>query len=681
MTYLIGNYSLCAAVIVAAATLLVSLAAVRFGDSSLGRIGRAGTFVLAGLLTIASAALVVAEVTSDFRFGYVSRYTERALPLGYKLAAFWAGQEGSLLLWAWVLAVMASLYVVCHRKEAGAEQPAVVGILAFVIGFFAVLMVFAANPFALNAVLPEDGRGLNPMLQDPGMIAHPPILFVGYAGFTIPFALVLGSLYVGRTDSRWIELARPWAVVSWSFLGAGIILGAEWAYTELGWGGYWAWDPVENASLLPWLTGTAMLHSFFAAKQRGMFKRWTAGLTVLTFVLCVFGTYITRSGVVDSVHTFGKSRVGDICLGFLIITSLASVVAVLWRWNALKPEHKVEGLFSREGVMVVANMLLLAMTALTLLGTMFPAISRWFTGESMSVKQGFYNRTVLPLALVLFALMAVGPLMTYGRQVVEKFNRKAWPAGALALVSIGLLLALRVTSVWALLTGAAGGAVLGAVISDIVGSIVGRAKDAGEGFVVTALKTLVTNHRRYGAHLAHVGIMMLAVGVAGSSLYGTKELVQVKPGETKQVGAYSLKLNSLQGGGGANFESVDAAVTLTDRKGERHELLPQYRQYNKAEQGNSDVGIRSSWREDVYITLAGWENDGSLATLQVMVTPLVRWIWAGGIVMVIGAVVCVLPRPSHRPAAVEKPVDTAAAVLVERRRKDKRRPHRVAAAH
>ncbi|MHC4589268.1 MAG: cytochrome c biogenesis protein CcsA, partial [Planctomycetota bacterium] len=319
----IGNLSLCAAILVAAGAVLASVASVRFRSPRLLRGARILLALVAVMLTATTAALIAALVNSDFRFDYVASYTERALPLGYKLAALWAGQEGSLLLWAWLLAILCMIAAVGWRTLVGTEHAVAVAVMALVCGFFGVLLLFAANPFQpVAGMAPPDGRGLNPMLQDPAMIIHPPLLFLGYAGFTIPFALTIGVLVAGRKDNHWIALVRRWLLASWLFLGAGIVLGAWWAYVELGWGGYWAWDPVENASLLPWLTSTALLHSIMVQQHRGMFKRWNVSLIFLTFTLCIFGTYLTRSGVIDSVHAYAGSLLGGFFLVFLVLLAL-----------------------------------------------------------------------------------------------------------------------------------------------------------------------------------------------------------------------------------------------------------------------------------------------------------------------------------------------------------------------
>ena len=697
MTSVIGNFTLCMAVLVAVGTLLVALRAARFPSPGLFCAARGGVFILAALLTVTSAALMFAMLTSDFRLEYVGHYTERALPSSYKAAAFWAGQQGSLLLWGWLLAAMGVVFVLQLRRESGAAAVVAAGAVAIVVGFFAALMLFAANPFDVASPIPPDGRGLNPMLQDPGMIAHPPILFVGYAGFTMPFALLIGALVTRRLDSTWLDRARPWVLVSWIFLGAGILLGAQWAYVELGWGGYWAWDPVENASLLPWLTATALLHSAMGQKHRGMFKRWNAVLAALTFILCVFGTYITRSGVVDSVHTFGKSLVGTFFGVFLVAAVLVTAALIRLRWVELRPERPLGRLVSREGAFLAANVGLVAMMLLTLFGTMFPVFSRSVTGNAMSVSQSFYNHVVLPVALALVGIMALAPILTYGGAAMNKLMRGVVPPLALGLVWVVAAWALGVRSAWALAAGAACAVLLGSVVIDVVRSVRNRQRNTHENVLVAALRLLDGNHRRYGSHVVHTGIVMIVAGIAGSSLYSTKQLSQLTAGQSAVVGKYTVRLDDLREVRGPNYTAVQSTVTVTDDRGNVEELRPQRRFYDKAEDASSEVAIRSNWAEDLYINLAGWEGGGKLATLQVIVNPLVRWIWAGGVVLTLGAVFCLMPRfagkavtADQAPRVVKaKPapplefggLSPAAASHPPRNRKERRQRQRELKAH
>ena len=660
MTYLVGNFSLCVAILVAIGTLLASLRAVVDPSERLLRVSRRGLIALAGIFLVASAALLTAEVQSDFRLAYVVSHTERSLPIGYKIAAFWAGQEGSLLLWGLVLALMGALFVYLQRRQTGTDHVIAVGTLAAVIGFFAALMLFAANPFQTLEVVPADGRGLNPMLQDPGMIAHPPILFTGYAGFTIPFALLIGSLVTGNLGNEWLKIARPWILTAWIFLGAGILLGAQWAYTELGWGGYWAWDPVENASLLPWLTATALLHSAIAQRQHGTLKRWAASMAALTFVLCIFGTYITRSGVVDSVHSFGQSLVGTFFGAFLTITIVASIVLLWIRWRALKDARPIGSLVTTQGAFLGGNLLLVAMMLITLLGTMFPAITRIFTGNALSVTQSFYNRGVLPLSMLLMALMAISPLLTGGSPVMKKLARNLGVPLVMAMAAVVVLWTMKVHSAWALAAAIVGATLCGTIAVDLFTAVRARQKNTHETLGVALLRLLDANHRRYGSHVVHSGIIMIVAGITGSSLYSTKRLIPLSPNQTATVGNYAITLGKLQEVRQSNYTAVQSNLLIVDPNGHQDLLYPERRFYDKAEEASTQIALRSNWSEDLYVTLAGWEQGGQTVTFQVILNPLVRWIWAGGVVMVLGAVFCLLPRF----AAVQKTVEEVDAVEI-----------------
>jgi len=359
----IGELSLTLAILAATASLAASLATARLGLAWLLNVARGCLIATAAALIAASAVLVAALVGGHFEIAYVAQFTDRALPLGYKLAAFWAGEEGSLLLWAVLLSIMSATVALSIRFKSPSQSAATIGILAAVCAFFGFLLLLAADPFAVSSTVPADGNGLNPLLRDPEMIAHPPILFLGYAAFTIPFALMAGALLANVRDSRWAELARAWAIFAWVALSGGILLGAKWAYEVLGWGGYWAWDPVESASLLPWLTGIAAMHSLIVQRQRGMFRVWSAALLSLTFLLCIFGTYITRSGIVDSVHGFAQSLVGTFFLVFILTVAAAAIALLIWRRQLLFSDHQLSGLLSRDGFFLAANILLVAMTA------------------------------------------------------------------------------------------------------------------------------------------------------------------------------------------------------------------------------------------------------------------------------------------------------------------------------
>jgi cytochrome c-type biogenesis protein CcmF len=649
MTQILGNIGLCLAVLSATAAVFAALAGGRFGSAYLLRLSRLLIAAVAGFLVLASIGLIMALLGSDFSIAYVASYTERALPVGYKLAAFWAGQEGSLLLWAVLLATMAVIFVFWHRIETPLEAAASLTALSLSLLFFAALMLFAANPFTPLTQIPADGRGLNPMLQDPWMIAHPPLLFLGYAGYTIPFVMMIGALLARRRDSEWLAAMRPWAIVSWLFLSVGILMGAQWAYLELGWGGYWAWDPVENASLLPWLTGTALLHSIMVQQHRGMFKRWNVFLIAATFVLCIFGTYLTRSGVIQSVHAFEGSLVSTFFLGFLAVLVLVSFVLFLISRKVLLPEHSLEGLLGREGMFLATNVLLLGMTLLTLVGTIFPLLSRTVASQEITVGVNYYNKVVAPLGLLLVALMAMGPLLTYGPQASARLARGLIVPGiAAGIVGAGLLVA-GIRNPWAIACGAISTIAVFTLVSDFARTVRHRMSANHESLLAAVVRLLDSNHRRYGGQVAHVGILLIVIGVTGSSLFSINETRQLKPGESATVAGRTISFVNLEEVRHVNFTAVQAEVRLTEPDGRVATLRPQRRFYDKTEQPNSEVAIRSTWREDLYLNLAGWEAGGAVTAIQVIVNPLVSMLWTGGIVLTIGGVICIIPRFTRQP--------------------------------
>lgn len=645
MTAMIGQLGLSLTLVMAAVAVFCCVASLRFRSLAWQRAASASVVLIFGLFSLAGVMLLVALINSDFRLQYVVHYSERALPLGYKVAALWAGQAGSLLLWGWLLALVSAIAVLGLRRLGRVERTVAIGTLAVVCGFFGAILVFAASPFELNpGNVPLDGRGLNPMLQDLAMIAHPPVLFAGYAIFAVPFAALVGVLAAGRTDDQWLAAIRRWLLAAWCFLSAGIVIGAWWAYVELGWGGYWAWDPVENASLLPWLTSTALLHSMMVQQHRGMFKRWNVSLIAASFVLCIFGTYITRSGVIDSVHAFGRSTLGTFFLFFMIACVVTVFALAIWRRRTLRPAHTLDAMISREGAFLLADILLTLMVISTLVGTMFPLISGLFSGSSLSVGTTYYNRLVAPMALVVVALMATGPVLAFGRNAPRRILRDLTvPAIIAGVVLIGVA-AFVTLNPWALLC--AGITTLGtfAVITAFSRDTRARHKSTGEALPMAGLRIIDRDHRRYGGQFAHLGLMLITIGVISSSLFKSYDVLRLKPGETQAAAGKSFTLVSFDQVRAANYTAAQATVRTTASSGATRTLRPQRRFYDTwPDEANSEVAIQTSWRGDDYVSLAGWEPNGSLVAIEVRVNPGVVWIWIGGIVMAIGGIFCVLP--------------------------------------
>lgn len=657
-----GSMSLSLAVLLMALSMLLAVAAARFESRYLLGLAKFCIGLFAALMTLASLILFGALAGGDFSNAYVTRYTEQALPIGYKLAAFWAGQEGSLLLWAWMLGVMSLVAVVLRREGSIRESAGVIATLALVSGFFAALLLFAANPFTPLAVPPADGMGLNPMLQDPGMLAHPPALFLGYAGYTIPFAFLVGALVSRSPGNDWLKSLRLWSLFSWLALSVGILLGAQWAYVELGWGGYWAWDPVENASLLPWLTGTALLHTIMPQHARHMFKRWNAWLIAVTFILCILGTYLTRSGILEavSVHSFPKSSVGTFFLVFMAVIVAASAALILANHRKLTSHARVESLLTREGAFLLANILLVLMTVATLLGTVYPVISSVLLSRPVSVGQPFYNSVVVPMGVALVALMAFGPVLTSTAPTPRAFLRRLLIPLLLGTAALLGLLALNVLNPWALVCGFIAALAAGCIADDLMRCARQRQHMSGEWLLTAFVRLMDANHRRYGGQIVHVGMMVMVLGIAGSSLYSREESFQMRPGQSVTFAGNTLRFDGLREVERGNYATVKAVLTVTDPRGRTTQMLPERRFYQRPEQSINDVAIRSSWDRDLYLILAGWEAGGQITAIKAHMNPLVGWIWIGAWITGGGALLCLLPRLLPHPAPAPAAAHTTA---------------------
>ncbi len=612
---------------------------------------RNAIWAVGGLVTVAVAALFYLLLTRDLSIKYVFEHVTSYQPTLYNISAFWGGLEGSQLLWLWLLSVCAVIVAVRKRDWDGALRPYALAVLAATQALFAALLVFVTDPFAPTAVPQAEGFGLNPLLQNPFMVVHPPIVFVGYAVTTVPFAYAVAALVTGRLDRAWVRGVRRWNLIAWLFLGIGIILGGWWAYLELGWGGYWGWDPVENAVAIPWLVATAGLHSAIVQERRGMFKSWTIVLLTLTFLLCLLATFITRSGVIQSVHAFGTSSLGYYYLGF-IVASLVLTLGLMYRRRAqLQGEHELDSLFSRETAVYVTNLLFSGAALAVLLGTFYPALTELLRGVSTALGTAFFNRVFGPIALGI--LLVMGFCTTLGWRLGSA--EKLWQAirvsavAALALVVLLALLGIREPIVLlALLLAAFAGMT---TLTEFYRGVAARRKITGEP-VWRALKGLVvTSRRRYGGYVTHLAVMLIAVGVVGSSFYQVEQQVVLEKGQSVTVKGYELVYE------GADFQVTQekqrnaaiVAVYRNDRLLTR--LTPESNFHWNIQQRVSEVDIRYSLVEDLYLVLAGLEEEGNLAVLQVFVNPLVNWIWLGGALIILGTAWAVWPSSAERRAA------------------------------
>jgi cytochrome c-type biogenesis protein CcmF len=624
--------------------------------SVIGRIKRKPFLVVSGeravysvwvLITIASAILVYSLMTGDFRFAYVAAHSNRAMPTLYKFAAWWGGQEGSLLFWSWLLSTYSAVVVLTNRRKHRDMMPWVVGVMTTVQTFFLVLNNFIANPFQMLAtdkliVAVPDGNGLSPLLQYPAMAIHPPMLYLGYVGFCVPFAFAIGSLITRQPGDSWIHTTRRWTLVTWLFQSTGVMLGAAWAYHVLGWGGYWGWDPVENASLLPWLSGTAFLHSVMMQEKKGMMKVWNIVLVSATFFLCILGTFLTRSGVVQSVHAFARSEIGKYFVTFLALGIAATIYLILDRLEYLKSESQLESVISRESSFLFNNLILLASCFAVLWGTLFPVISEAISGDKISLDADWYNRLMVPIGLFLLLLTGVGPLFAWRKTSADSLRRNfQWPGAASVLLVVGLIAA-GMRNFYALVSfGFCLFVALTIIVEFYKGAAVIAAKN-GMNLLRATIELTHRNTRRYGGYLVHMGIVLMFIGFTGHA-FNQNEVKELNKGDTMKVGVYTLRMIDLQEGENENYQWHRATMQVVKNGQELGTLEPEKRFYKASRQGTSEVGIRQRPNEDLYLNFGGMSDDNQRAVIQAYVFPLVSWIWIGGLVLIGGTLTCLVP--------------------------------------
>ncbi len=599
------------------------------------------------MTTAASAILLHAILTDNFSFSYVASRSNADLDLLYKVAAWWGGQEGSLLFWSWIAATYTFVAVYTGRRRHRNMISYVVAVMAATQAFFLGLVVFHANPFQVIMSGPQitsvpDGQGLNPLLQHPMMAIHPPMLYLGYVGFTVPFAFALASLITRQPGERWIHTTRVWTMVTWLFQSIGILLGARWAYVVLGWGGYWGWDPVENASLLPWITGTAFLHSVMMQEKKGMMKVWNIVLISATFFLCIFGTMMTRGGLVSSVHAFAESNIGIYFVWYLLIGIGITAYLIVSRLDYLRSEAELDSVISRESSFLFNNVVLLASCFAVLWGTLFPVISEYFTGDKITVGAPFFNKVNVPIGLILLFLTGVGPLFAWRRTSTESLRRNfLWPSVA-ALACIGALVAGGMRHFYATVCFGLCAFVTLTVLMEFYrgGRVIQRKR--GNGLLPAMLELTHRNTRRYGGYLVHMAIVLMFVGFAGAA-FNVVHQEEMAVGDSVEVGPYAFQLQNVSEMDNPNYFRAVASIDVS-KKGEYLEtLMPERRFYHASQQPTSRVDVRNRLREDVYVVYAGQSNDGTNPVIQVYINPLVNWIWIGSLLLVLGTLVALVP--------------------------------------
>ena len=603
---------------------------------------------------VASAVLAAALARHDFSFQYVADHTSDGLPLGYTLTAFWGGQEGSLLLWLLVLCGYAAVAVLTGRR-AGREVLAwVVPTLGLVGTFFALLLVFVASPFATQPAA-ADGAGLNPSLQNPYMAVHPPMLYLGYVGLTIPFAFAMGALLARRTDERWIVATRRWTLGAWAFLGIGQLLGAHWAYVEIGWGGYYAWDPVENAALMPWLAATAFLHSVMIQEKRGMLKVWNVLLVVLAFCLSLFGTFLTRSGIIQSIHSFTQSSIGPWFLGFICLVTAGSLALVFARLPLLRTKTRLESLVSREATFLYNNLLLVALALTILWGVVYPIFSEALTGEAASVSKPYYNFFLNTFGLPLLLLMGIGPLVAWRRASLRALGRTfVWPLAAALAAGVGLLALGAGSAPIGVAAYTFSVFVLASIILEFARGTSARKALGDAGWIESFTSLVGRNRRRYGGYVVHAAIVLLAIGVTGSSVYDTERTARLRSGDSMTIAGNTLVFRGFDTTLESNHRAVRANLDLYRGGDYLGRLRPGKNQYFAEDQVSNEAAIRRDLLTggDLFAIADQVNADGSL-DLKVLDKPLVNLIWLAGFIFVGGALIALWPdaREERRLAA------------------------------
>ncbi len=639
------------------------------------------------LTTVASLAIIILLVSGRYEIEYVASVTSNAMPTYLKVTALWGGQAGSLVFWSWLMAAFISA-VGLRRWDRDREfLPWVILVAMITLAFFLALVIFFENPFArlwqtmegeqvtalfqpqgTVPLVPQDGQGLNPLLRHIGMVIHPPMLYLGFVSFVIPYAFAIAALVTGRSDDRWIRVTRRWSLIAWLFLSLGLILGGRWAYDVLGWGGYWGWDPVEIAAFMPWLTGTAFLHSVMIQEKKGIMKHWNMVLIILTYALVLFGTFLTRSGVLSSVHSFAQSAIGPMFFGFIGLTFIASVSLLLRRWNELRGETRMNSLLSREALFLLNNLLFMGILVVCFWGVIFPLLSELFTGQKVTVGPVFYERATGPQWAGLLLLMGVAPLSAYGRTTVRRLGGALWkPAvGALAVLVLLLLTGVRSPA-----------ALLGYALAALVGFVTlyefwraARARHGrhGESLPVALWRVTARNRRRYGGYVIHLGVVLMAIGIIGIELFQTETQGTLARGEGLTLGRYTMVYESLAVFDTPDDRNVARAVISVYREGRYlGELYPRRDFYYLSEQPMTIPGVRSSVEDDFYILLVGWEPIAQAgATFKVYHNPLVNFVWLGGLVFIVGTMVAAWPdrepAPSRSRAAIRRPATARAQV-------------------
>jgi cytochrome c-type biogenesis protein CcmF len=661
----LGSFILLTAFVTCAYAIAASVAGARRRSTKLVESGIGAFYFLAALMVAASSVLIHAFVTGDYSIKYVQRYSDSALPLAYKIASYWGGLDGSIMFWVSLLAIFGSVAIYLNRERHRELIPYVVAVIAATEMFFIFLMVIHKNPFSTFLTTPPaDGTGLTPLLQNFYMAIHPPSMYIGFVAMTIPFAFGIAALVTGHLDDAWLRAVRRWTMLGWLFLSFGLTLGMLWAYEELGWGGYWMWDPVENAGLLPWFTATAFLHSVRVQEQRGMLRVWNVTLVIVTFFLTIFGTFMTRSGIVQSVHAFGEDReLAWLFTIFMVLILTFSFGWVIYRLPLLRSRNEFDSWVSREAAFLANNWILLFSAFFVLFGTMFPTLSEAVTGERLTVGAPFFNRWMLPIGLILLTLTGIGPLLAWRKSTLSSLAfQLQWPALA-SVATAGALYALGVR-VWSSgICFALCAFVFGSIVQEFVRGADVRRKATGSDLFTALVGLVGRSKRRYGGYIVHVGIVLMFLGFAGEG-FKLEQQALLKPGEQVDVGHFTVRHDALRVTTDSQKQMVTGHVSIFEDGRPIGEMTPAKWYFNKREQEpTTEVAIRRAPGEDLYVVLAGFDAAAQTGTYTVTVNPLVNWIWFGFGVMAFGTIIALLPESAFAFATAKIPAGAATTGL------------------
>lgn len=659
MIFNIGYLALVIALVLAAFGTFAGYWGGRTRSANLATSSFHAVYAVGALVALAAIILWYGLLADQFQVSYVWNHSERALPTFYKFSAFWGGQAGSLLFWTLLLSGYSVIVAFTFRKQQVVLMPFVNAVLLFTSVFFLTLLIFAANPFEQIAFTPPDGQGLNPLLQNYWMVIHPVMLYTGWVGLTVPFAFAVASLLSKKLGNTWVRIVRRWTLVPWMFLSIGIIMGSQWAYMELGWGGYWAWDPVENASFLPWLTATAFLHSIIIQDRRGMLKVWNMVLIGLTYFLVILGTFTTRSGILESVHSFALSNIGPFFLGFLIFVTFGFLWLLFDRMPLLRSENRIDSVMSREAAFLANNWLFLGIAFATLWGTFFPMFSEIVTGQRISVAAPWFKKVNGPLFLLLLIMMGVGPLLGWRRTSPSQLRKQfMWPL--LVTLIFGVVLFFISQRVYPVIGLSVAVFVAATIVQEFVRGVMARRTTTGENPALAFWYLLRRSGQRYGGYIVHLGIVLIGVAIIGNEFYATSTNVTLSPGETTELRGYTLVFNGLNAEHLDNLTEFAAYLTVLNQDGQNvvGTVTPKRNIYDKTpDMPTSEVGLYIRPLEDIYVVLNGWEND--TVTLSIFINPLTLWMWIGGILLILGTLFSLWPRPRPRTATARAPAAQA----------------------